>query len=104
RDSLGHFMHKLHEKNQSTDRQKQASDAIAIYYHLLKAGVPKAATSSVPRNRSEQSPIQGAPVEIPKNAWDCVYDSLRAEIKVRQYSPKTLHTYALILIIIGNSQ
>ena len=36
-DSLGHFMHKLNEKNQTAQLQKQATDAILIYYQLLKS-------------------------------------------------------------------
>ncbi len=55
-DSLPHFVRKLHEKNQGMHQQKQASQAIELYYQLLPKNTlkaskaPKLACSPKPTN------------------------------------------------------
>ena len=83
-DRLGQFMHKLHEKHQTIEQQKQAADAIAIYLEMLESGSPPKPTPSPSHHRSTQ-PVERSPsMPGPKNPWDTLYDRLREEIKVRQ--------------------
>ena len=94
-DNLGHFMIKLNEENQSTELQKQATDAIIIYYELLKSTkeIPAKEQGSSTSMKNEPQAVEVQHL-IAKEPWDAVYDRLRDEIKIRQYSPNTLQTYA----------
>jgi len=121
-ESLLRFIKKLQEKNQTAEQQKQAADAISLYFTLLKEEtVPKASINpSTPLSASpDVSAVSGRPLisegsgkrfppqRMPQGAdgksvspsapveWEKIYADLCAEIKIRHYSPKTLKSYAL---------
>jgi integrase len=73
RDSLPEFLRKLSAKGQSVERQQAAAASVQIYHDLLKGGL--AAT------RGGDS------------GWDACVERLKEEVRLRQYSPKTLQTY-----------
>jgi integron integrase len=79
-DSLQPFLQKLVEKRQAPERQEQAAASVGLYYDLMKtwANMP-------------QANIQ---VEVARAPWDECYTRLKEETHLRQYSPKTLQTYA----------
>ncbi|MBI5047979.1 MAG: integron integrase [Deltaproteobacteria bacterium] len=104
RESLKHFMIKLHEKNQSTVMQEEAARAVAIYYEMLedsKAGDSPNSTApchSAGKSGTVPSLMMGER-NIKKEGsieydWQKAYSDLFAEIKVRHYSPKTLRSYS----------
>ena len=79
-DSLQLFLHKMAAKNQSAAQQTQAAACIGLYYNLMKTWAA--------------APESSATVENKRKPWDECYTLLKQEIKLRQYSPKTLQTYA----------
>ncbi len=79
-DSLQLFLHKMAAKNQSAAQQAQAAACIGLYYSLMQTWVA--------------APEASAAVENMRKPWDECYALLKQEIKLRQYSPKTLQTYA----------
>jgi len=74
-DSLQPFLQKLAEKNQPVVNQEQAAQSVKLYYETLK-----------------NWPNDSA-VAMPSDAWAPVFKQLKDEIRLRQYSPKTLKTY-----------
>lgn len=80
-ESLEPFLQKLTAKQQSLERQKQAAESIAIYYELMRTWA--------------SSPEADAAAEAARAPWDACYARLKEEIRLRQYSPKTLKTYAV---------
>jgi site-specific recombinase XerD len=84
------FLDKLREKNQTSQQQKQASDAISIFYEI---GTPQ--SGKYFSNSNKKYFISERQNESkPESAnWKPVYDDLTAEIKLRHYSPKTLKAY-----------
>lgn len=118
--SLPNFIRKLKEKRQTEAQQKQANDAIHIYYELIRSK-PINNTSELPKHppKSEgvseaQNAYRAAPLQsklqidtskrdsarneaaetgIKKN-WQTAYRQLSNEIKVRHYSPNTLKSYS----------
>jgi integron integrase len=79
-DSLEHFLQKLAEKHQSPQRQEQAAASIALYYDLVRTWA--------------SAPEANAAAEAARAPWDTCYKRLKEEIRLRQYSRKTLQTYA----------
>ena len=94
KDSLGHFMKKLQEKGQTVEEQKRAADAIDAYYLLLKIKTGTQGKKIPSQDKTVGLDTQTSALEPSGNPWLALYDRLRKEIKVRQYSPKTLQTYA----------
>ncbi|MDO8446713.1 MAG: integron integrase [Deltaproteobacteria bacterium] len=124
RESLKHFMIKLHEKNQPLSMQEEAGKAVAIYYEMLqtaphpdplplrgegkdshdsvRAGTSPASTSILSERDegvvSKQS-NHPCPSLSKEGSWEAewreVHDGLFAEIKVRHYSQKTLRSYSI---------
>lgn len=101
-ESLIHFINKLREKRQSKQQQKQAYDAILIFYKMF--GIhPKWHEKPSPKNRFEKEDlsIREQTVSYNKNEvvfdnnWKYVYTGLSDEIKVRHYSPKTFKAYSI---------
>ena len=118
--SLPNFIRKLKEKRQTEAQQKQANDAIHIYYELIRSK-PINNTSELPKHPPKpegvseaQNAYRAAPLQsklqidtskrdsaqnkaaetgIKKN-WQTAYRQLSNEIKVRHYSPKTLKSYS----------
>jgi len=119
--SLPNFIRKLKEKRQNDAQQKQANDAIHIYYESIRSK-PSNNTSELPKhppkpegvseaqNSYRAAPLQSklqidtskrdssqnkaAQTEI-KGNWHAAYKQLSNEIKVRHYSPKTLKSYSI---------
>ncbi len=79
-DSLPHFIQKLKEKKQSAKICKQAESTINFYYEMIKV-------KNVRDNNNE--------IINDKNHFDWIdaISELIRQIKIRQYSPKTLKTY-----------
>ena len=78
-ESLQPFLQKLAEKRQSLQRQNQAAASIRLYYELMAEwGKP---------------PEADAKAEHARTPWDACYKRRKEEIRLRQYSPKTLQTY-----------
>ena len=73
-DTLPHFFNKLEDKKQTETQKEQAGVASSLYYQILDS------KKTFTRN------------DIIRN-WDNALLQLQKEIKVRQYSPKTLKTY-----------
>ncbi len=87
--SLPNFIRKLKEKGQTDAQQKQASEAIHIYYELIRSK-PSNNTSELPKH-----PPRPEGVCLVKGNWQAAYKQLSNEIKVRHYSPKTLKSYSI---------
>ncbi|MBI4745113.1 MAG: integron integrase [Deltaproteobacteria bacterium] len=98
KESLKHFMIKLHEKNQALSMQEEAGKAVGFYYEMLdktgdspdsvRAGTSPAPTLALSERDEQVEGSLGA-------EWDKVHDGLSAEIKVRHYSQKTLRAYSI---------
>ncbi|MBU0676607.1 MAG: integron integrase [Verrucomicrobia bacterium] len=78
-DSLAPFLNKLSEKNQSRSQQEQAGASVQLYHALVQKWV---ADKDSERLSDEQ------------RRWEECYVNLKQEIRIRQYSPKTLKTYS----------
>ncbi len=78
-ESLDPFLQKLASKGQAIDRQQAASESVGIYHALMRdwADMPEA----------------DAEGERRRTPWAACYERLKEEIRIRQYSPKTLRTY-----------
>jgi len=83
--SLPNFIWKLKEKRQTDAQQKQANEAIHIYYELIRSK-PSNNTSELPKHTPKPEGDY-----LVKGNWHAAYKQLSNEIKVRHYSPKTLH-------------
>lgn len=79
RDSLQPFLRKLASKNQSRERQEEAAASLELVYGLVDDW----------QKRREAGEVESQPVD----AWDDVARRLKEEIRLRQYSDKTLKTY-----------
>ncbi len=80
-ESLQPFLQKLAAKNQAPDRQQQAAASIGLYLDLMKTW-------------PETAPESAAALEAVRKPWDECQARLKEVVRVRQYSPKTLQTYA----------
>ncbi len=80
-DSLQPFLQKLASKNQSQASQEQAAHSIALYYETMK---------NWPANPAVQGKSKAT-----EDLWVPVFQQLKEEIRIRQYSPKTLKTYRI---------
>ena len=116
KESLKHFMVKLHEKNQSLAMQKEAARAVDFYYEMLQttphhpintsgAGsnpLPMRGEGNIafPLHDGEGKQSNHPYPSLSKEGsveydWQKAYSDLFAEIKVRHYSPKTLRAYSI---------
>jgi hypothetical protein len=111
----------LKEKRQTDAQQKQANEAIHIYYELI-ISKPSINTSELPKHPPKpegvsetQNSYRAAPLQSKlqidtnkrdsaqnkaaqtgvKRDWHAAYKQLSNEIKVRHYSPKTLKSYSI---------
>ncbi len=100
-ESLPHFINKLREKKQSREHQKQAYDAILVYYGMFGLH-PDWYKKSSPENRVDKEVIAvheetvsyNKKQVVSDNNWKSVYARLSDEVKVRHYSPKTFKAYS----------
>lgn len=79
RDSLQEFLQKLASKNQTPDQQMQAAASIGLFYGLVEAWKAPPAEDV---GRSDHA-----------GSWEQCMSKLKEEIRLRQYSPRTLTTY-----------
>jgi integron integrase len=79
RESLQPFLRKLASKNQSRDCQEEAAASVGVLYSLVEA-----------REKSRQA---GEVEAQPEDAWEHILIRLKEEVRLRQYSDKTLKTY-----------
>jgi len=94
RGNLALFIKKLREKKQTPQQQKQANHAILLFYELM--GYIKPDKSESLKNKHDKLPEKKDELSQPKRtnaSWVPIYDGLKAEIKMRHYSPKTLKSY-----------
>lgn len=90
KESLPIFIRKLQEKSQAITLQKQANAAIDLYFSFSAFG----ATPNPISQKAAPDPPEDNVLK-PKHAdWTAVFTKLKAEIKIRHYSPRTLKTYA----------
>ena len=118
--SLPNFIRKLKEKRQTDAQQKQANEAIHIYYELIRSGPSnkKGGLTKHPRKPGDVSEAQNsyraAPLQSKlqidtsrrdsvqnkaaqiraRENWQSAFRQLSNEIKFRHYSPKTLNSYS----------
>jgi integron integrase len=79
-DSLEPFLQKMAAKGQGVAEQRMAADSVGHYYALMKTWGARA---------------EAAPADRVRGAWQSVLDAIKAEIRLRQYSPKTGKAYAI---------
>lgn len=110
--SLPRFIEKLQSKKQNSSQQKQALNAVELFYSILRPQTLPELVNRYPEvNNSEtirvQENQQTYSLEKPKEisnpypadtldyrqAWQKALSDLAGEIKVRHYSPKTLKSY-----------
>lgn len=99
-DSLLPFLQKLAAKNQSQEKQQQAARAVGLYYETMRNWVPVQEQGAIPPRPVSPDPEPASPPGQQAVApgrvasdWDEVFARLKEEIRLRQYSPKTLKTY-----------
>jgi hypothetical protein len=73
------FMQKLASQKQTPAQQEQAAASVKLYYHTMK--------------NWEQLQDGGGAVVVILDPWEDLFIRLKEEIRIRQYSPKTLQTY-----------
>ncbi len=78
-DSLPPFLPKWASKNRSKDEPEQASRGIGLYYQTMR--------------NWPAHPAQSTAAGVSPEGWDRIFRQLKEEIRLRQYSPKTLQTY-----------
>lgn len=119
-DSLQPFLHKLASKHQPPVAQEQAAHSISLYRQAVKslprsqpvvshpaAHEPQLRHKDTTRSQvlRENADLSDEPAGVPgddgmvgksphpADAWEDLYRQLKEQIRVRQYSPKTLGTY-----------
>ena len=95
-NSLPNFIKKLQHKNQTEQQIGQANEAIAFFYKLIESyksnSSPSLAQSKDYTKKLEN--VSTLAPNISKNqSWKNEFKILTNEIKIRQYSRKTLRAY-----------
>jgi len=88
--SLAHYINKLKEKSQTDQQQKQAINAISLFYEI---GTDHAGKKNPLKNKTNLILKKKEGLKESNASWVSVYDDLKNEIKLRHYSPNTLKTY-----------
>lgn len=88
--SLKYFLAKLKEKKQTEAQLKQAFHAISLFYELDLAGNTDDASF---KNKNKDLSIEKNNLKLKNADWRPAYKSLKNEILLRHYSPKTLKAY-----------
>ena len=95
-NSLAHFILKLKQKNQTEQQIAQAKQAVSFFYTLIESHKSDSSKASMQREDSPETVEDDATaaLDISKNrSWENDFQMLKNEIKLRQYSPKTLKSY-----------
>ncbi len=88
--SLDYYVNKLKEKSQTDQQQKQAINAISLFYEI---GTGHAGSENSLKNKTNLMLRKKEDLKEINASWASVYDDLKNEIKLRHYSPNTLKTY-----------
>ncbi|MEA1884724.1 MAG: integron integrase [Thermotogota bacterium] len=94
-NSLNAFILKLEQKNQTAEQIEQARQAILLFYRLVEIHKNRPPQS---QNQNKNGSVHVSNFTKESNAsenqsWQKQYQMLKEEIKLRQYSPRTLKTY-----------
>jgi integron integrase len=84
------FIHKLKEKGQSNQQQKQAVDAISLYYGYYSTSSGKNFLFKNKEREISSKKESPGPTNV---SWVPAYHDLNTEIQLRHYSKSTLRTY-----------
>jgi integron integrase len=90
RESLKLFIEKLEEKKQNDQQLKQAFHAVSLYYEVSLVNDKK---DGLFKDKKQGLATKKQELKTSGANWTPVYDSLKAEISLRHYSPKTLRSY-----------
>ncbi|MBW1784006.1 MAG: integron integrase [Deltaproteobacteria bacterium] len=90
KESLPYFINKLKEKKQTERQQKQAFHAISLYFDVA---LPDKVKDVPLKDRKEIISSKKRRLKSTNADWRPVFDALKAEIKLRHYSPRTFQTY-----------
>lgn len=90
KSSLSHFIDKLKEKNQTAQQQREAMDAISLYYEIESSEYGK---KGADKDNHETLSRRSEGLRSAHANWVPVYNDLHSEIKLRHYSPRTLQSY-----------
>ena len=94
--SLIQFVLKLKQKNQTEQQIAQAKQAVSFFYTLIESHKSDSSQASIQREDSPgtlEDDSTGT-LDISKSqSWENEFQMLKNEIKLRQYSPKTLKSY-----------
>jgi len=96
-DSLQKFMLKLTEKKQTPMQQRQAYQSVRVYQDIRNkqdSSSLETSRKSPASNRYADSFQLKTDFTPEENQWESIYQKLRNEIRVRNYSEKTYQTYA----------
>ena len=92
KESLGPFVQKLKDKNQTEQQRKQAFDAVSIYYQIEKRKTDQIKLQ-VLKDKDKNISTKNNGLKSSGADWRPVYNGLDSEIRLRHYSPKTLSAY-----------
>ena len=97
-NSLTNFILKLKQKNQTEQQIEQAKQAISLLYKLIESYKSNSSQSSIQKEDYTETMENDstASLDISKNqSWENEFQMLNNEIKLRQYSQKTLKAYTI---------
>jgi integron integrase len=90
KESLPYFLKKLKDKNQAEQQQKQAFQAVSIFYEIESVDQDRIEAL---KNKKENISTQKTELTSIEQDWSPAYTKLDSEIKLRHYSPRTLEAY-----------
>lgn len=91
KNSLKLFTLKLKQKNQTENQIKQAKKAINLFYDLVHSYKKQSSPPSAKKKKNAAPPLD----TTINQSWKKELDVLENEIKLRQYSRRTLQTYRM---------
>lgn len=95
-NSLSHFIIKLEQKNQTEQQIEQAKNAITLFYRLIdsyKSASSQLIVESKVSSEELKYDSTAAPDVSKNQSWKNEFEVLNNEIRLRQYSRKTLRAY-----------
>jgi hypothetical protein len=90
RESIKLFIEKLKEKRQNDQQLKQAFHAVSLYHELSLVNDKK---DGLFKDKKQDLATKKQELKTSGANWTPAYNSLKAEISLRHYSPKTLRSY-----------
>jgi len=92
KNSLSLFLVKLTQKNQTEKQVEQAKQAINLFYDLIDSYKKEHPSPQSSNTKKNAGPCLDAPIN---QSWQNELQELENEIKLRQYSRRTLQTYRM---------